>query len=246
MTLFLIAWRNLGAKPLQSLLTIAVVATALTMTIVVLLLASGLQNGLTRATEPFDLIVGAKGSPNQLVLNTVFLQDIPVGNIEYDLVGELRANPLVASAIPIGFGDNYRGYRIAGTEAGLFAHRLKPGAPPWIGLAAGRAFSAPYEAVLGAKTARETGLKVGDQFASSHGVTAGGDTHGDEKFTVVGIMRPVGGPYDQVILVSLDSLWDIHAHHTTKKRRQNTDMRTTATVMRRRKRPGTATTPGRP
>ncbi|MGL5511767.1 MAG: ABC transporter permease, partial [Sporomusa sp.] len=76
----LIAWRNLGTKPLQSLLTIAVVATAITMTVIVMLLAASIQSGLTQATEPFDLIVGAKGSPNQLVLNTVLLQDVPIGN----------------------------------------------------------------------------------------------------------------------------------------------------------------------
>ncbi|MDF2876279.1 MAG: acidobacterial duplicated orphan permease, partial [Sporomusa sp.] len=76
---WLIAWRNLCQKPLHSLLSIAVVGTAMAMTLIIMLLASSVQQGLIQATEPFDLIIGAKGSPNQLVLNTVFLQDVPIG-----------------------------------------------------------------------------------------------------------------------------------------------------------------------
>ncbi|BBB90277.1 MAG TPA: ABC transporter permease [Methylomusa anaerophila] len=208
----LIAWRNLWFKPVQSMLTVAVVATSLAMTITVMLLASSIQGGLIKAAEPFDLIVGAKGSPNQLVLNTVFLQDVPIGNIDYSLTRELAANPLVATAIPIGFGDNYRGYRIVGTEAAIFEHRIKAGQLPWIQLAQGHPFREQYEAVIGAKTAAETGLKLGDQFVSSHGVVAGGESHADKKFTVVGVMRPLNGPYDQAIFVSLASIWDVHSH----------------------------------
>lgn len=209
----LIAWRNLRQKWAQSVLTLLVVATSLAMTLVVLLLAAGVQSGLTKATEPFDLIVGAKGSPNQLVLNTVFLQDTPIGNVEYSLVKELQDNPLVAAAIPLGFGDNYRGFRLVGTEVSFFEHRIKEGGQPWLLLAEGRVFSASHEAVIGAKTAKETGLKIGDSFASSHGVAAGGEAHQEQKYTVVGILQPVNGPYDQGILVSLESIWEAHHHH---------------------------------
>jgi putative ABC transport system permease protein len=158
------------------------------------------------------LIVGAKGSQNQLVLNTVFLQDVPIGNIDYAIAAELANNPLVDTAVAMGFGDNYRGYRIVGSEPALFAHAIKTGQPPWLQMAAGRPFQAPFEAVLGAKTARETGLRLGDRFVSSHGVGAGGETHGDKDYTVVGILRPVYGPYDQAILTSLASIWQAHAH----------------------------------
>lgn len=211
----MIAWRNLWAKPLQNLLTVAVVATALTMTVTVLLLASSIHYGLVRATEPFDLIVGAKGSPNQLVLNTVFLQDAPIGNIDYAIASELAANPLVDTSIAMGFGDNYRGYRIVGTEPTIFKHTIKSGQPPWLQIVQGRSFQAPFEAVLGAKMARETGLKLGDQFTSSHGVIAGGETHDTHNYIVVGILQPVDGPYDQAVLTSLQSIWQAHSHPHT-------------------------------
>jgi putative ABC transport system permease protein len=213
MTYLLIVWRNLWQKPLHSLLSIAVIASSIAMTIVVMLLSSSIQQGLIKAAEPFDLIVGAKGSPNQLVLNTVFLQDVPIGNIDYDLVEALEKNPLVQSAIPIGFGDNYRGFRLISTEERIFEHVIKNGEPPWLQLAQGRKFTGAFEAVLGAKTAEATGLKLGDQFTSSHGVIAGaGEEEHAEKFTVVGILKDLNGPYDSGILVTLESIWHMHEH----------------------------------
>ncbi len=211
-----IVWRNLTGKPLQSLVTVAILAVAVSLTVTLLLLADGIHQGLTRATEPFDLIVGAKGSPIQLVLNTVLLQDRPIGNIPETLVAELQKQPGVAMVIPLGFGDNYRGYRIVGTSGAIFHHRRQPAAPPWLRLAAGKPFAAPFEAVVGAKTARELGLKPGDSFRSVHGLTLqeqGGERH-EHPYRVVGVLKPVGGPYDQAILVPLEGIWEVHEDHS--------------------------------
>lgn len=210
----LIIWRNICNKPLQSALNILVTAGSVALTIVVMLLASSIQQGLIKAAEPFDLIVGAKGSPNQLVLNTVFLQDVPIGNIDYSMVDSLADNPLVESAIPLGFGDNYRGFRMIGTEESLFTHQIKSGEPAWLQMAAGKPFARPFEAVIGTKVAAEAGLGIGDRFDSSHGVISGaGQAQHPEQFTVVGILKELGGPYDSAVLVPLESIWDMHAGH---------------------------------
>lgn len=214
MTRWLIICRNLRQRPLQSLLCAFVIAGSAAMIVLVLLLGNSVQQGLVKAAEPFDLIVGAKGSPNQLVLNTVFLQDVPIGNMDYDLVKELAADPAVEEAIPLGFGDNYRGYRMVGTQTALFAHKSKPSEPTWLRLREGRSFTKPMEAVLGAKAAAETELKCGDTFASSHGLVKGADqTAHQELFTVVGILEPLQGPYDGAVFVPLSDLWRMHAAH---------------------------------
>jgi putative ABC transport system permease protein len=207
-----IVWRNLTAKPLQSSIIVVIVALAIALTVTLLLLAEGLHQGLVWATEPFDLIVGAKGSPVQLVLNTVFLQDNPIGNIPAEIVAELQGQPGVAAVIPLGFGDNYRGYRIIGTTAAIFRQETTAAVLPWLQLAAGRIFSAPFEAVIGAKVVQDTGLKLGDEFASIHGLSLGeqGEQHREHPYQVVGILKTVGGPYDQAILVPLPSIWKIH------------------------------------
>ncbi|EIW18878.1 MULTISPECIES: ABC transporter permease [Pelosinus] len=211
----LIAWRNLLAKPVQSGLTVLIVAATIAMLAVVTLLSAGTHAGLVRATEPFDLIVGAKGSPNQLVLNTVFLKDVPIGNVSHEIYEKLSENPLVASAIPLAFGDNYKGYTIVGSGSGIFSHEPKVGQGEWLQLAAGRPFSVPFEAVVGAKAAQELGLKLGDEFKSAHGFIPGGHTH-DQAYQVVGILQPVNGPYDQAVLVPIESIWLAHEKHESK------------------------------
>lgn len=82
------------------------------------------MEGMVQAVKPFPLLMGAKGSPNQLVLNSIFLKDQPIGNISYAEVERLRQQKTVAQAIPLGFGDNYRGFRLIGTEKELFDLKL--------------------------------------------------------------------------------------------------------------------------
>ena len=196
MSIIKIVRRNIMFKPLQSFVACFVVMASIAMAVLVLLLADGVHSGLTAAAEPFPIVAGSKGSPNQLVLNTVFLKDTPMSNISYTEVEKLRANKNVAMAVPFGYGDNYRGFRMAGTEKEIFN------------------YVAPFEAVLGARMAAMTGLKVGDTFKTSHGMVEipGSKGHAQE-YKVVGILKPVNGPYDQSILTDIKSIWAAHAGH---------------------------------
>ena len=206
--------RNIMFKPLQSLIACLVVAAGIAMAVLVLLLADGVHSGLSSAAEPFPIVAGTKGSPNQLVLNTVFLKDTPMSNISYAEVEKLRANKNVGMAVPFGYGDNYRGFRMAGTEKEIFDYVINPQRGKWLQIAEGRAFEAPFEAVLGARMAQMTGMKVGDTFKTSHGMVEipGSKGHAQE-YKVVGILQPVNGPYDQSILTDIQSIWQAHAGH---------------------------------
>lgn len=159
MSIIKIVRRNIMFKPLQSLVACCVVMASIAMAVLVLLLADGVHSGLTAAAEPFPIVAGSKGSPNQLVLNTVFLKDTPMSNISYTEVEKLRANKNVAMAVPFGYGDNYRGFRMAGTEKEIFNYVINPQRGKWLQINEGRAFEAPFEAVLGARMAAMTGLK---------------------------------------------------------------------------------------
>ena len=208
-----IAWSELRHRPWQTLLLTLLIALAIASSVFIAALSFGMHYGLTKATEPFPQIVGAKGSANQLVLNTVYLKDRPIGNISGDLYQDVKNNPLVKQAIPLAFGDNWRGFRIVGTENTIFDYRVKPQSEPWLKVAEGRRFNAPFEAVIGDGAAKLLGAKIGDTFQSIHGATAHGHVHKDQTYTIVGILAPVEGPYDHAVLTDIRSVWIAHEHH---------------------------------
>ena len=208
-----IAWSELRHRPWQTLLLTLLIALAIASSVFIAALSFGMHYGLTKATEPFQQIVGAKGSANQLVLNTVYLKDRPIGNVTGDVFQEVKANPLVKQAIPLAFGDNWRGFRIVGTENTIFDYRVKPQSEPWLKVAEGRRFNAPFEAVIGDGAAKLLGAKIGDTFQSIHGATAHGHVHKDQTYTIVGILAPVEGPYDHAVLTDIRSVWIAHEHH---------------------------------
>lgn len=201
---------SLIRRPLRYGLLILLTAVACALPVFVIQLAGGLYQGLNRAAVPFPILAGAKGSPYQLVLNTVFLRDRPIGNIPYGEVETLRQSGKATQVLPLAFGDSYRGFRLCGTEAAIFSYVVPGEKTPWLVPAQGRGFAGTGEAVLGADTARLTGLKVGDVFQSSHGFIAKGKAH-NHPYRVVGILAPVHGPYDKAILVPLEDIWEAHA-----------------------------------
>lgn len=210
-----IAWCNLRSRPIQSALTILIVAIGISLSLGVLLLSRGARDGIARASQAYDLIVGAKGSPIQLVLNTVFLQDIPVGNVSHDFYSRLAGDRRVDRAIPLGLGDSVSGFRVVGTTREFFSLSPKPGQPPTLQLAGGRLFEKPFEAVLGAAAAEKLGLKPGDTLRSSHGVIQAieeeDDGHGEFPYLVVGVLKSSHTPGDLGIYVDLKSYWEIHS-----------------------------------
>lgn len=214
-----LAFLSVVRRPARHLLLLLLLAAACALPVFLLQMTAGLYNGLNRAVEPFPILMGAKGSPYQLVINTIFLRDAPIGNISYADVDKLRQSGKADLVIPLAFGDNYRGFRIVGTEKALFDYRPNKTRGPWLAVAEGSAFAAPGDAVIGSETARRTGLHVGGTFKGIHGlVTGAGDEHGG-AYRVTGILAPTGGPYDTAILVDIADVWRAHAHQTGQPRR---------------------------
>ena len=152
------------------------------------------------------MVVGAKGSPLQLVLSSVLHIDAPTGNIKLNEAEQIINHPFVGSGIPVSYGDNYKGYRILGTEPLYLEHY---GAI----LSEGRLFNTTFEIVAGSAVAQKLGLKIGDKVTSSHGLAAaGGEAHDDHPYTIVGILELSGTVVDQLLICNLESIWDAHDH----------------------------------
>ena len=197
------AWRNLMSKPLQSALTIILLMFGVSMISLFLLMKQQLDNTVKKNVEGIDLVLGAPGSPLQLIMASVYHIDNPVGNISYPTAKRLVKNVLIESAIPLSYGDNHEGYRILGTEHSYV--ELYNGS-----LQSGELWNEPFQATLGFKVAQNLNLKVGDTFYSAHGLQDQSDVHEDKAFTVVGVMEPNGTVLDQLILTPLESVWNIH------------------------------------
>ena len=193
-------------RPLATVLNVLLLAVGVATMTVVILLTNALQARLAREAAGIDLVVGAKGSPLQLVLAGVYHADVPPGNVPLAAIEDLRRNPLVREVIPLALGDSFLGFRIVGTEVAFLGHR---GAT----LAQGRAWTAPMEAVLGSDVARISGVGVGAPFSGSHGMSASGGEHGEAPYRVVGILAPTGGVIDRLVLTAVESVWQVHEGH---------------------------------
>lgn len=201
------AWRYLWARPLGAVLNMLLLGLGLGSITFLLLVGHQLAKAFDRDLAGIDVVVGAKGSPMQLILSGVLHVDVPPGNIPLTAVRALEKHPQVASLIPISLGDSLQGFRIVGTSHAYPAHY---GAT----LAQGRTWAAPMEAVLGASVARTLGLKLGDSFLGSHGLGGGGHLHGDHPYTVVGILQPGGSVIDRLVLTDTASVWKVHEDAT--------------------------------
>ena len=206
MSIVYLAYKNLVSKPLNLALSLLLLMLSVSLVTFVFQLRDQLDNQLDRNIAPFDMVVGAKGSPLQLILSSVLHIDAPTGNIKLSDVKLLQKHPFVKAAIPVSYGDNYNGYRILGTKK-EYLQRYN------VGLSEGKLFEKPFEAVIGYKAARLLGLSIGDTFVGNHGLVASqGHSHDDKPYIVTGILEQSGTVVDQLIVTSLESVWDAHDH----------------------------------
>jgi putative ABC transport system permease protein len=207
-----LAWRSLRSQRLTSLVLLVIIALAVALPIGVLVLGDAARQSIIRASDPFGmLVIGAKGSAQQLVLNTLLLQGLPVGNINARIYDTLLADARVSMIVPLAMGDSISGARLVGTSDALLEIRPDMASPASFRVIEGRFFAADFEAVLGSRAARGLGLRPGTQFLAQHGVERGlaGDMH-EQPYTVVGIFDESGTPYDSAVFVSINSIWRAH------------------------------------
>jgi putative ABC transport system permease protein len=203
-----ISWQNILNKKMNSFLCILLMMLGIAIISLLLLLSKQLQEKFTKNISGIDMVVGAKGSPLQLILSSVYQIDSPTGNVYLKDIQEIAQNPMVKDVIPLSLGDNFKGYRIVGTNKKYLEHFKAE-------ISEGKAFKKPMECVLGSQTGTNLGLKIGDKFSGSHGLDAEGEKHEHENYVVVGILKFNNSVVDNLILTDLKSVWEIHEHGAT-------------------------------
>ena len=198
-----LARRNVLHRPLETGLSVLLLAFGVGIISLMLLMQRSLTEDLDRNIKDIDLVLGAKGSPLQLILANVYHVDVPTGNIPLADARKIMRHPYIEEAIPLAYGDNYELFRIVGTEPSYPAHYNAE-------IAEGKMFETAFEVVIGQEVAATTGLDIGDTFYSAHGLTDGTDVHRDKAYTVVGTFHRTGAVIDQLILTPIASVWGVH------------------------------------
>ena len=214
--MYKLAWRNTWFKPLNTALSIILLASSVAIITVLILLEKQFEEQFSSNADDIDLVLGAQGSPLQLILSSVYQVDAPTGNINYDSAKVWMRNPFVKSAIPLAFGDNYLGYKIVGTT------------PEYISKFGGKIdkgiiFKENFEVVVGYTIAKKLNIKVGDTFFGSHGDRAEGEKHEEFAYKVVGIATKTGKLIDNLIVCNIISIWAMHNSHDHENQEEHND-----------------------
>lgn len=205
MNLLVLVWNYLKAKPLNTVLNIVLLTLGIAVITVLLLFNKQLEEKISSNAKGIDLVVGAKGSPLQLILCNIFHIDFPTGNINLKEAEQVSKSRLIKKAVPLALGDSYQSYRIVGTTheyCSLYHLELSKG--EW--------WKKELETTIGENVAVGLKLKVGDQFQSTHGLVEGGSGHEDQKFIVKGILKRTNTVADNLILTSVETVWHVHDH----------------------------------
>ena len=206
MNIFKLSIKNIVSKPLNSILSLALLIFGIGIISLMLQLNSLIKTQMDNNLKGIDMVVGAKGSPLQLILSAVYHIDSPTGNISVEDAKKIKNNRMVGSSIDLLYGDNYKGYRIVGTEQkflDLYKAKIKEG----------RKWENPFEVVVGSKIYSKLNINIDDELVSSHGLRETGEEHADQLFKVVGLLEPSNSVIDQLIVTSPQSIWDLHDDH---------------------------------
>jgi putative ABC transport system permease protein len=223
MSLLGIAWRSIRQRLFTSGLTALSLALGVALVVATLVIGGLVRDAFASGQGlGYNLIVGAKGSPLQLVLNSVYLVSKPIENISWRfyqefLPAETRPDGVagryagsVAKAVPICMGDYYRSFRVVGTSAAYFDGLTLGDGRPFT-FAAGRNFRDDefFGGVLGSAVAAKLGLAVGDTFSPTHGADDG-LVH--DPFTVTGILARTDTPVDRGVYVNMEGFYLQEGH----------------------------------
>lgn len=186
---------------LSTLLSIILLAFGVAMIVFLLLIQPQIQSHFWKNTQGIKMVVGAKGSPLQLVLSNVYHTANPTGNIALSAAKKIQSK--VKKSIPLALGDNFEGFRIVGTTTDYPEHYKAK-------IEKGRLWNDKFEAVIGAEIAKKLSVKIGQKFVGAHGLDKKGHQHEDKKYTVVGILQPTYSVLDKLVLTDIRSVWASH------------------------------------
>lgn len=203
-----LGWRYLANHQLKTAILVASITLMLFLPAATRVLVNDSAAALTSRADQTPLVVGAAGSPLELVLSSLYFHAEQPPELSFTSFTELR-NIGWAGAIPLNTRFQSRGSPIVGTSLEYFTFRD-------LGLAQGRMMGMLGECVIGANVAARQSVGVGDSLVSSPETVF--DIAGvyPLKMTITGVLEPSGSADDDAIFVDFKTTWVIqglgHGH----------------------------------
>src|SRR5690606_38634952 len=216
MNILTLGYKNLKVKKLRTFLSVLLVTVGIAIISSLLVLSNQLSNNLEKNAENIDAVLGAKASPMQLILSSIYYVDFPTGNIPYNDALRVAQNPMVKMAVPLALGDNFKGHRIVGTDQSFVKlYNLKT--------REGKFWEKDFEVTIGAEVAKKHKLEIGQIIHGAHGLSSGDDVHDDHEYTIVGILERQDRVVDHLVLTNIGSVWEMHGIGEEYHKRQKGD-----------------------
>lgn len=186
----------------------------------IIFLPIGLQRLITESekqmmsrAEAFPLIVGAKGSSTDLVINAIYFQQQEIDQLNME-AGRVLNETGLGYTIPLLTMFKAREFPIVGTSLDYFEFRD-------LGIASGRNLQFVGECVIGSKVSEQLNLQSGDSLISSP------ENYFDMagvyplKMNIVGVLEESASADDKAIFTDLKTNWIImglgHGHQDVAK-----------------------------
>ena len=203
-----LGWRYLAHHRFKSGILIASITLMVFLPAATRLLVEDSATALTARANQTPLILGARGSELELVLNTLYFHAESPAELENQHFVEAQSTEL-ADFIPIHSKFHSQGAPIVGTSLEYFEFR-------GLRIADGRQMGLLGECVIGANVAARLELQPGDSIISSPETVF--DIAGvyPLKMTIAGVLEPEGSADDDAVFVDVRTAWIIqglgHGH----------------------------------
>ena len=197
----------LGRSILDRRFSLSLIVLALAAAVALYISVQNIQR-MTRVSfensvSNVDLVVSARSSDIQILLNSVFGIGQTTGLVSAESVADIADLPQVAWHVPVSLGDSHRGFRVIGTNNGMFAHVLKDSNGEV-------AFDNVLDTIIGADVATALGYAQGDAIVLQHGVGDYGAAHDDLPFRIHRVLARSGTPFDRAVFIPLEASEAIH------------------------------------
>lgn len=187
--------RNLRRRPLATSLTTLSVALGVGLFASIGALRKATEQSFQRSASLCDTLVGPKGSPLQIVLNSLYHIGLSPGNITFSLYEELVEDPAVLWSVPLAVGDSLQGHRIVAVTDSLFKDVEIPGDYGKLRFSSGQGFEFDHSDLIDLhhELATEAGIDIGHDHAHDHAHEGEahddhGHSHGEHSELFVAVM----------------------------------------------------------